>query len=388
MADELLEAYIKQLIESHQIPEVMVAWQGGEPTLMGLDFFRRSIEYQEKHKKPNMSIQNTIQTNGVNLDDEWGKFFKENNFLVGISIDGTRELHDAYRVDKGGKPTFDRVMKGLSYLQKHDVDYNALTTVHAANADHPIEVYRFLRDEAGAEFIQFIPIVERDNLTGFQEGSKVTDRSVGAEQYGTFLSTIFDEWVRRDVARVFVQIFDVSLGSWVDAPPSLCIFSPTCGCALALEHNGDLYSCDHFVEPNYFLGNIQETLMIELVASEQQRKFGQDKLDTLPNYCRECDVRFACHGGCPKNRFIQTPQGEPGLNYLCAGYKKFFHHVDQPMRIMATLLRQNRAPAEIVNILAEEEEAKLQEVYAQTPRNASCPCGSGRKYKHCHGKGS
>jgi uncharacterized protein len=215
-------------------------------------------------------------------------------------------------------------------------------------------VYRFFRDEAGAEFIQFIAIVERDNETGFQEGNRVTDRSVGAEQYGSFLISVFDEWVRHDVGRVFVQIFDVSLAAWVGEPPGLCIFSPTCGNALALEHNGDLYSCDHFVEPGYLLGNIMEQPMIDLVASEKQRRFGLDKLNTLPLYCQKCSVRFACHGGCPKNRFIETPDGKPGLNYLCAGYKAFFQHIDQPMRTMSELLRRNRAPAEIMQMQSTE----------------------------------
>jgi uncharacterized protein len=354
MPDDLLEEYIRQYIQSQRVPEATISWQGGEPMLMGLDFFRRSVEYAEKYKKPDMTIQYTIQTNGTLLDDEWCKFFRENGFLVGLSLDGPRELHDAYRVDKGGNPTFDRVMRGLRLMQEHAVQFNILACVHAINADHPLEVYRFFRDEAGAEFIQFIAIVERDNETGFQEGNKVTDRSVGAEQYGSFLIGVFDEWVRRDVGGVFVQIFDVSLAAWVGEPPSLCIFSPTCGNALALEHNGDLYSCDHFVEPGCLLGNIKEQPMIDLVASEKQRRFGLDKLNTLPLYCQKCSVRFACHGGCPKNRFIETPDGEPGLNYLCAGYKAFFQHINEPMSTMAELLRRNRAPAEIMHMLATE----------------------------------
>jgi uncharacterized protein len=355
MTDELLEEYIRQYIDAQQIPEVTIAWQGGEPTLMGVDFFKKSIEYQQKYKKPNMTFQNTMQTNGVLLDDEWCQFFKENNFLIGISIDGPKELHDAYRVDKGGKGSFDRVMQGLHYLQKHNVDFNILTTVHAANGDYPIEVYRFFRDEIDAKYFQFIPIVERDNETGYQEGNTVTDRTVKAKQYGDFLIGIFDEWVYQDVGDVFVQLHDVSLGAWLGRSPSLCIFSPTCGNSMAMEHNGDMYSCDHFVEPGYFLGNIREEPMINLVGSEKQRKFGQDKQDSLPNYCLECDVRFACNGGCPKNRFIETPDGEPGLNYLCEGYKTFFNHVDRPMRIMAALLRQNREAGDIMQILAAEK---------------------------------
>jgi uncharacterized protein len=301
-----------------------------------------------------MTIHNTIQTNGTLLDDEWCAFFREHDFLVGISIDGARELHDTYRVNKGGRPTFDQVMRGLGYLQEHGVEYNVLTTLHAANADHPLEVYRFLRDEAGASYIQFIPIVERENESGFQEGSTVTGRSVKAEQYGRFLIAVFDEWVRRDVGRVFVQMFDVALANRVGAPPGLCVHSPTCGSALALEHNGDLYSCDHFVEPKYLLGNIGERRMVELVGSEQQHRFGRAKIDTLPRQCRECEVRFACHGGCPKDRFIETPDGEPGLNYLCAGYQIFFRHIDRSMRIMADLLRRGRAAAEIMDLHALE----------------------------------
>lgn len=348
MSDELLEECIRQYIQSQRVPEVTITWQGGEPTLMGLDFFRRSVEYAENYKRSGMTIHHTIQTNGTLLNDEWCSFFRKHGFLVGISLDGPRELHDAYRVDKSGKPTFDRVMRGLRLLQKNEVNFNILACVHAANADQPLEVYRFFRDKLGAQFIQFIPIVERDNTTGFQEGNRVTERSVGAKQYGNFLISIFDEWVRRDVGRIFVQIFDVSLAAWVGAPPGLCIFAPTCGTALVMEHNGDVYSCDHFVEPRYLQGNIREQPLIELVASEKQRRFGMDKRNTLPQYCHQCPVQFACHGGCPKNRFIETQDGEPGLNYLCAGYKAFFLHIDHPMRTMTSLLQQNRAPAEIM----------------------------------------
>ena len=382
MTDEVLEEYIRQYLEAQQVPEASVAWQGGEPTLMGLDFFRRSVELVEKHKKSKMTIQYTMQTNGTLLDDEWCEFFGEHGFLIGISIDGPADLHNAYRVDKGGRPSFDRVMHGLELLKKHEVDFNVLCTVHAANGDHPVEVYRFFRDELEAQFVQLIAIVERDNETGFQEGNTVTDRSVEPEQWGNFLIGVFDEWVRRDVGEAYVQLFDVALGNWVGAPPSLCVFSPTCGTALALEHNGDLYSCDHFVEPHYLLGNIEEQAMIELVSSDKQRTFGRDKLDTLPHYCQECEVCFACHGGCPKNRFTETPDGEPGLNYLCAGYKAFFNHIDEPMRVMAGLLRRDRAPAAIMQILKAQE----QEALAHVGRNDPCPCGSGRKFKQCHGR--
>lgn len=385
MADEVLESYLRQYIQAQRGPEVEVSWQGGEPTLMGLDFFQRSVALAEQYKRPQQKIQYTLQTNGILLDEAWCQFFKANQFLIGLSLDGPEALHDAYRVDKGGQGSFDKVMRAARLLQHHQVDFNILTTVHAANADHPLEVYRFLRDEVKTRFIQFIPIVERANNTGFQEGNTVTDRSVTAEQYGQFLITIFDEWVRRDVGRVFVQMFDVTLGSWLGAPPTLCIFAPTCGNALAIEHTGDLYSCDHFVEPNYLLGNINDMPMIELVVSDKQRQFGRDKLDTLPRYCRECEVRFACHGGCPKNRFIETPHGEAGLNYLCAGYKAFFNHVSRPMSIMVDLIRRRRLAADIMPILAQEE-ANFQAKLTQLGRNALCPCGSGLKIKKCHGQ--
>lgn len=387
MSDDLLESYIRQYLQAQRVPEVNLAWQGGEPTLMGLDFFQRAVELAERHKKPGQTIQHSMQTNGVLLDDAWCHFFRRQNFLIGLSLDGPADLHNAYRVDKGGNPTFNKVMAAARLLQQHNVDYNILTTVHAANANYPLEVYRFLRDEVGAQFIQFIPIVERDNDTGFQQGNTVTARSVTAQQYGHFLITIFDEWVRKDVGRVFVQLFDVALAAWVGAPPTLCVFSPTCGNALALEHNGDLYACDHYVEPNYLLGNITDVPMIELVASDRQRRFGLNKRDTLPQYCRECEVRFVCHGGCPKNRFINTPGGEPGLNYLCAGYRAFFNHINEPMKIMASLLRQQRPPAEIMQILARQE-AELKRLLASAHRNQPCPCGSGRKFKQCHGKAS
>ncbi|GIV79803.1 anaerobic sulfatase maturase [Litorilinea aerophila] len=386
MGEDLLEEYTRQYIEAQQVPEVTFAWQGGEPTLMGLDFFKRAVELQQKYRKPGMRIYNAFQTNGVLLNDDWGRFFHEHDFLIGISIDGPEDIHDFYRVDKGGQPTFRRVMAGLEILKKHRVEFNVLTTVHAANAPHPLRVYRFLRDEAGARFIQFIPIVERDNGTGFQEGDRVTERSVTGRQYGEFLCAIFDEWVRRDVGRVFVQIFDVALAAWSGHRPGLCVFEETCGNALALEHNGDLYSCDHFVEPNYRLGNIQEIPLVEMVASPQQRQFGLDKRETLPRYCRECEVRFVCNGGCPKNRFITTPDGEPGLNYLCEGYRLFFNHIDRPMRIMAAELQAHRPPANVMGILAREE-AELQRRLARAQRNDPCPCGSGRKFKHCHGRG-
>jgi len=369
MSDEVLDAYVRQLLEAHADPEVTVAWQGGEPTLMGVEFFRRALQACERYRRADQRLTHTIQTNGTLLTDEFCRLFVEHGFLVGISIDGPKALHDAYRVDKKGNPTFDRVIRGLALLQAHHVEWNVLCTVHAANGDHPLEVYRFFRDELGARYIQLIPIVERDEGAG---EAAVTDRTVTPEGWGRFLVAVFNEWLRGDVGKVFVSQFDAALASWSGVPPALCIFNETCGDALALEHNGDLYSCDHFVEPAYLLGNITETRMVELVASPAQRDFGNAKRDTLPAQCRSCDVRFACHGECPKNRFRTTADGEPGLNYLCGGYLDFFHHVDGPMRLMAGLLHRGRYADEIMGI------------FAAVGRNDPCPCGSDRKAKQCH----
>jgi uncharacterized protein len=356
MPDDVLENFIRQQLQA-QGAEATIAWQGGEPTLMGLKFFRRAMELTDAYRRPGQQVQHTLQTNGTLIDEEWCLFLHEYNFLVGLSIDGPRALHDAYRVDKRGRPTFDKVERAARLMQQHGVEFNVLCTVHAQNCDRPIEVYRYFRDELGARFIQFIPIVERVNSDGrtlLQEGNAVTDRSVQPEAWGRFLNEIFDEWVQRDVGTVFVQMFDAALASWVGAPPALCIFSETCGDALALEHNGDVYSCDHFVEPKYLLGNIADTPLVDLVSSARQREFGRAKRDSLPRYCLECPVRFACHGECPKNRFINTPDGEPGLNYLCAGYKAFFTHIDRPMRVMSDLLRQGRYADEAMQLLAAE----------------------------------
>lgn len=354
MPAEVHEAYIRQLLEAHQVREVTVAWQGGEPTLMGLEFFRRSVELQDKYKKPGTRIENTFQTNGILLDDAWCRFFRERNFLVGLSIDGPEELHDVYRKDKGGMGTFDRVLRAARLLQKHKVEFNILCTVNSKNSKHPLRVYRFFREELGARYIQFIPIVERDNDTGNQEGVNVTERSVHPDQFGRFLIEIFDEWVRKDVGTMFVLNFDGALAGWLGMAGTVCIFGPTCGLGVALEHNGDLYSCDHFVEPAYYLGNILRTPMIELVGSGKQRAFGLDKKKSLARCCRECEFLYACNGECPKNRFVETPDGDR-LNYLCAGYKAFFKHADGSMRIMADLLRRNRPASEVMDILAGKE---------------------------------
>ena len=363
MTPEVMETYIQQYIASQNTLEVTFSWQGGEPTLLGLEYFKKIVELQRRHSG-GRKINNTLQTNGTLLDDAWCAFFQENSFLIGLSIDGPRKLHDTYRLDKGQKPTFDRVMDGINLLKKHRVEFNTLTVVSASNAKHPLEVYEFLR-EVGSGYIQFIPLVERlpgesavVNGLDFAEPpesgqlpSPVTRWSVPSELYGDFLITIFNEWVSRDVGKVFVQMFDVSLGIWSGHGPGLCLFLENCGEALAVEHNGDLYSCDHFVYPKYHLGNIMNDSLGAMVNSDQQRSFGQAKSETLPKYCLECDVRFACHGECPKHRFLTTPDGEEGLNYLCAGYKKYFHHVDPYMKKMAELMQARKAPGNIMNML-------------------------------------
>ncbi len=363
MKPDVLEAYIRQYIESQNTLEVTFAWQGGEPTLLGLEYFKNIITLQKKHSG-GRKINNTLQTNGTLLDDAWCHFFKEYDFLVGLSIDGPRRLHDTYRLDKGQNPTFDRVMAGMGLLRKHKVEFNTLTVVSASNAKHPVEVYEFLK-EAGSGYIQFIPLVERlptegEGMEGLdfaeppepgQPSSPVTRWSVPSEAYGDFLIGIYDQWIQRDVGKIYVQMFDVSLGIWSGHGPGLCLFLKDCGEGLAVEHNGDLYSCDHFVYPKYKLGNIMNESLGAMVNSDQQRMFGQAKSDTLPKYCRECEVRFACNGECPKHRFVTTPDGEAGLNYLCSGYKKFFNHVDPTMKKMAELMLARTAPANIMRML-------------------------------------
>jgi len=395
MSEATLEAYIRQLLESHRMPQVTVAWQGGEPTLMKLDFFRRSVELVERYRRPGQTVKHTFQTNGLLVDDDWCAFFKQHDFLVGLSVDGTRELHDTYRVDRRGQGTFDRVMDGWRHLRAHGVDFNVLCTVNAANQHHGRDVYRFFRDELGARWVQFIPIIERateqtleiankgwseqpgrQRLLYTQTGDRVTERTVGAEQYGRFLVDVFEEWVRRDVGEVYVQLFDVTLEAYFGRH-LLCIHAPTCGLGPALEYNGDLYSCDHYVEPRYKIGNIHQTHLLDLVASPEQRKFGQDKLDSLTAQCRNCEVRSLCNGGCPKDRFALSRDGEAGQNYLCAGLELFFKHTRPAMQEMARLLRQRRAPAEIMEATAAED--------ARRDPYQPCPCGGGRKFKFCHG---
>ena len=395
MSDATLEAYIRQLLESHRTPEVTVAWQGGEPTLMKLEFFRRSLELVEKYRQPGQVVQHTFQTNGILLDDEWCAFFKEHNFLVGLSVDGPRELHDAYRLDRTKRGTFDRVMQGWGHLRKHGVEFNILCTVNAANEKHGSTVYRFFRDEMGAKWLQFIPIVERASqetidianqgwseqpgrkrLLYTQSGNLVTKRSVGGEQYGRFLVDIFEEWVRHDVGGVFVQMFDVTLEAYFGRH-LLCIHAPTCGYGPALEYNGDVYSCDHFVEPRYLLGNIHETNLLKLVSSPAQRKFGDDKRDSLTAQCQRCEVKALCNGGCPKDRFTLSCDGDPGQNYLCAGLYLFFTHTRPAMQTMAQLLQQGHPPSDVMALTAAED--------ARRGPYEPCPCGSGQKFRFCHG---
>ena len=383
MSEPTLEQFVRSYVESQPDGEVVFAWQGGEPTLMGLDFFRRILELERRYARPGMRIRNSIQTNGTLLDDAWGRFLAENAFLVGISIDGPQDLHDAFRTDKGGAGSHARVLKGLAVLKDHGVDFNVLTTVHSANVTAPLRVYRYLRDDIGATFVQFIPIVEpSDEASGPEPRS--SGRSITGQAYGRFLTTIYDEWITRDVGSVYVQLFDVTLGKYVGEPGGLCVFEETCGNALALEHNGDVYSCDHFVTPEHLLGNLTEIPLVEMAQGERQRAFGDAKRDGLPEACRTCDVRWLCHGGCPKNRLMQTSDGEDGLNVLCAGYLRFFHHTRQTMEAMANELRHRRAPANIMERL--QTRPRRNGPDQGTSRNRPCPCGSGRKYKHCCGR--
>ena len=373
MSDDLVTTYLTQLIAAHRTREITIAFQGGEPTLMGVDFYRRLVAKAKEIAGPQRILEFTLQTNGTLLDDEWCEFLAAENVLVGLSLDGPSAMHDAYRVDKQGRPTYERVKAAWELLQRHNVATNVLCSVHAANADHGLEVYKHFRDDLGVRFIQLIPIVERatpelivqadagwgvrasERPLYVQDGSLVTERSVTPEQWGKFLTAVFDEWVRNDVGEVFVPSFDAALAAWLGMQSSMCIFSETCGTAIALEHNGDVYSCDHYVEPEYLLGNISERHLAEMVASRQQQAFGTAKATTLPSQCVTCEVRFACHGECPRNRFATTADGEDGLNYLCAGYYEFFTHIDRPMKVMAELLRTGRPADEVVKILAEAD---------------------------------
>ncbi|MEO0795420.1 MAG: anaerobic sulfatase maturase [Verrucomicrobiota bacterium] len=373
MSDEALEAYVKGYIESQPEQTVTFAWQGGEPTLMGVTFFQRVRELQKKYAQGRV-IENALQTNGTLLDEDWCRFLHDENFLLGISIDGPEKLHNRYRVDKKGGSTYSQVMRGIELCKKFKVEFNTLTCVHAGNVDQPLEVYKFLRN-IGSGFLQFIPIVERlpdknskdiglqlahpprfDQPPPEKRAPIMTEWSVDPHKYGTFLCSVFDRWVTRDVGKTFVQIIDMALGKWLNIPGGMCIFSETCGRAMAMEHNGDVYACDHYVYPRYKVGNVLNQSLGAIVDSEAMQTFGQEKKTTLPKQCVECDVRFACNGECPKHRFTWTNDGEYGLNYLCAAYLKFFNHIDPAMKLMAQLYQNGRPPAEIVSLVKKHPE--------------------------------
>lgn len=392
MPDDVLENYIRQYLQAQPGTTINFAWQGGEPTLLGVDYFRRIVALQQKYAN-GRKIENTLQTNGVLLDDRWGEFLARNNFLVGLSIDGPRHLHDQYRRDKSGSPTFDKVMRGLGCIKKHGVAFNTLTVVQANNSHAPLEVYRFLK-EIGSGFMQFIPVVERAAAQPGPEGmslippdfdlpASVSEWSVEPLQWGEFYCAIFDEWVRNDVGKIYVQMFDVALSAWFSMEPTLCVFQRWCGTALVMEHNGDLYSCDHFVYPQNKLGNIMDRPLEELVYSPEQIRFGQDKSDRLPKQCKQCKFLFACNGECPKHRFVKTTAMDGNLNYLCPGYKRFFAHIAPYMEFMAAELRAERPPSNVMAWVRNRDRSVRGG--KQMGRNDSCPCGSGKKYKRCCG---
>ena len=339
MSDALLEEFVRQYIEAQTMPQVLFTWHGGEPLLRPLSFYRKAMELQRRHAR-GRHIDNCLQTNGTLLTDEWCLFFREHNFLIGISIDGTQQMHDAYRTTRGGEASWSSVMRGIRLLQKHGVEWNAMATVNACNASQPRAFYHFFRD-IGCEFLQFTPVVER-------EQGRVADYSVDPLQWGDFLCTVYDEWVGRDVGRLFVQTFDATLANWAGEPPGVCSLSSLCGHAAAMEWNGDVYSCDHFVFPAYRLGNIRRQSLTAMLYGERQQHFGRQKTLGLPRQCRECRWRFACHGECPKNRFVNDCYGQPGLNYLCPGYRRFFQHVAADMDFMTAELEAGRAPANVM----------------------------------------
>jgi len=358
MQHDVLESFIKQFIQENDNTVINFAWQGGEPTLLGVDYFREIVALQKQYGEGKY-IRNAFQTNGVLLNNEWAEFFLENDFLVGVSIDGPEEIHDSYRRDKEGNSTFLRVLHGIRELKDNGVSFNTLTTVHHANEKFPLAIYEFLK-EIGSTVMQFIPIVERKSnfsvshhaplfSPNLSDASPVTAWSVDPRAYGTFLCAIFDVWIRRDVGKYFIQLFDTTLAMWAGLPADLCVFQKRCGKSAIIEHNGDVYSCDHYVYPNYYLGNIRDISLADVVTSKQQLAFGAMKETQLPQYCRNCDVGFACHGACPKHRFMLTPKGEAGLNYLCAAYRKFFHHAAPYMQFMVKELAENRAPANVMD---------------------------------------
>ena len=356
MTDELLEKFIEMYIESQTTPQVLFCWHGGESLMRPLSFYKKVVELQKKYARGRI-IDNTIQTNGTLLNDEWCRFFKDNNWLVGVSIDGPQEFHDEYRKNKIGAPSFRKVMQGIDLLKKHGVEWNALAVVNDFNGDYPLDFYHFFK-EIECRYIQFTPIVERiiprkdgRYLASPMDAQDIplADFSVSPEQWGNFLCTIFDEWVRNDVGEYFIQIFDATLANWIGEQPGVCSMAKTCGHAGVMEYNGDVYSCDHFVFPEYKLGNIRTHALIEMMFSERQQKFGNDKFEKLPKQCRNCKYLFACNGECPKNRFALTADGKPGLNYLCAGYHKYFEHVAPYMDFMANELKNQRPPANVMN---------------------------------------
>ena len=386
MSDATLDRCLQQHFAAHPDGDVNVAFQGGEPLLMGLDFFRRVVALSEGHRRPEQVAVYSIQTNATLLDPEWAAFLSEQDFLVGVSIDGPAEVHDAYRRTAAGEPTHARVMRSIELLAASGVQWNALTTISNASNGRGREIYEFLRDEARARFIQFIPIVERPtDEAGTPFGTAVTERSISSRGYGSFLTDVFDLWVRRDVGEVYVQDFDVALAAWAHEGHPLCVHSPTCGRALAVEFNGDVYSCDHFVDPPHLLGNVEATTLDSIVESAAQLSFGQAKLDDLPVSCNDCAVMFACNGGCPKDRFLAAEGGSPPTNYLCDGFRMFYEHISEPMSGMAALLAANRAPSEMVGLIGESDRRR-DAAFNAAGRNDPCPCGSGRKFKQCHGR--
>lgn len=385
MSDETLETYIQQQIAAQSGNRVIFAWQGGEPTLMGLAFFRRVVALCAKYAN-GKTVEHALQTNGIVLNDEWAQFFAEHHFLVGLSIDGPAHLHNQYRVNRAGKGTHAQVMAAMTLLKKHHVEFNTLTVVGKHNVGHAREVYDFLL-AAGSHHIQFIPLVERMSTAQTsvlnlvmpgESAATLTPWTVPSWQFGEFLNQIFDVWIRRDVGRVSVQMFDVAFAAWNGQPPVLCVHSETCGHAFALESNGDLYNCDHFVYPEHLLGNIHQQSIEAMNNSEQARAFGTAKRDGLTADCRRCDFRFVCHGGCPKHRFAVSPGGHIGHNYLCAGYQHFFKHITRVMNVWRAMLADGHPPATIMQWVA-------QDVPVVAGRNDSCPCGSGKKYKTCCG---
>ena len=358
MSDEMLEQFTREYIEAQTMPQVLFTWHGGEPLMRSIDFYKKALALQKKYAH-GKQIDNVIQTNGTLLTDEWCEFFAKNHWLVGISIDGPQEYHDHYRVTPAGKPSWEKVMQGISLLKKHRVEWNAMAVVNAYNAEHPLEFYHFFRDN-GCQYLQFTPIVER--LTEYEDGRTLAsladdreiplaDASVTPEQWGNFLCTIFDDWVRHDVGKMFVEIFDCTLANWMGVLPGICAYSKECGHAGVMEHNGDVYSCDHFVFPEYKLGNIREQSLIDMLYGEKQQAFSRLKHTSLPRQCKECDMEFACHGECPKNRFEKDKYGEPGLNYLCQGYYQYYSHVAPYMDFMKRELLAQRPPANIMNVL-------------------------------------